>query len=64
MSKYEKFMDHQEAADYVGFSKAKLGRWVKRGSIPDAIRSENNDFMGWTKSQLVAWQQSLMKRAA
>jgi len=64
MQEYEKYMGHEETADYVGFSKAKLGRWTRRGSFPDAIRSENDDFMGWTKSQLVAWQQSLMKRAA
>lgn len=64
MQEYEKYMDYKETAAYVGFSSARLVRWVRKGSFPDAIRTPNNDFLGWTKSQLVAWQQSLMKRAA
>lgn len=64
MQEFEKFMGHQETAAYVGFSPAKLVMWVRRGSFPGALRTSNNDFLGWTKSQIVEWQQSLMKRAA
>lgn len=64
MQEYEKFMDYKETAAFVGFSSAKLVRWVRRGSFPDAIRTSNHDFMGWTKSQLIAWQQSWMKGAS
>ena len=63
MQEFEEFMDYQETADFLGFSKSKLVAWVGKGSFPDAIRTKNKDFMGWTKSQIIDWQQSLIKNA-
>ena len=63
MELFEDFMGYHETAAYVGFSCSKLVNLVKNGAFPKALRTENGIFLGWTKSQLIEWQQSLIKKS-
>lgn len=60
---FEKFMNYKEVSEFTGFSVTKIQSWLHKKSFPKAFRNANGDFAGWTKSQLIAWQQS-MKMAA
>jgi predicted DNA-binding transcriptional regulator AlpA len=60
----ERFLDREEAADLMNFSVSKITVWRRKGSFPEPFKTPSGNFLGWTKSQLVEWQQSMMNRAA
>ena len=62
MLEFEKFLDYKEASSYIGFSKSKLVRWVRKGAFPSPLRAKSEYFLGWTKSQIIKWQQALMQK--
>lgn len=62
--KFEKFISIDEVSELTGFGTTKIKAWVKKKSFPAPYRTPNDDFLGWTESQIVAWQQSLIAMAA
>lgn len=60
----ERFLDREETAELMSFSVSKITKWRRKGSFPEPFKTPSGDFLGWTKSQLIEWQQSMISRAA
>lgn len=62
MEEYEKPMNATEAARFAGIGRSTLWRHVKYKRFPAPIKNCGVT-IGWTKGQIVHWQQTLIQQA-
>jgi predicted DNA-binding transcriptional regulator AlpA len=59
---YEKPMNASQTAKFAGISRGTLWRHVKEKKFPERLKYQDVA-IGWTKYQIVAWQQAMLKTA-
>ena len=62
MAEYEQPMHAAEAARFAGIGRSTLWRYVKDKRFPEPIKN-GGVTIGWTRGQIINWQQALIQQA-